>query len=232
MKKRNEIIFDKLKGCIIAGAIGDCIGGYYENQTNPFFDNELNYNWRISDDTQLTLATCEAIIEAKEKVNPEIIAKRFLYWFNAHKLSGIGSSTLKALRDLQFGQHWALAGNQGERTAGNGAAMRIAPLAFFSANREIIRDVCRITHKNDEAYVGALSVILAIEYFIENENPSNVLENIIDNIPDTRVRDRLIEINREPSSSSIKNIADKYGTTGYVVESVPLAIFFSYQNRN
>ena len=37
--------------------------------------------------------------------------------------------------------------------------MRIAPLAFVldagdRSHRVIIRDVCRITHHNDEAYVG------------------------------------------------------------------------------
>tara|TARA_R110002072_G_scaffold196569_1_gene353958 strand:+ start:78 stop:344 length:267 start_codon:yes stop_codon:yes gene_type:complete len=44
----------------------------------------------------------------------------------------------------------------GERSAGSGAAMRIAPLAFccdpgdFDERRDL-RDVCRITYKHDEA---------------------------------------------------------------------------------
>jgi ADP-ribosylglycohydrolase len=41
--------------------------------------------------------------------------------------------------------------------------MRIAPLAFVpSADRVVIRDAVRITHHNDEAYLGALAVVLAI----------------------------------------------------------------------
>lgn len=220
---KNE--YNSFKGCIIGGAIGDCIGGYFENQQNIQFDTNLNYDWRISDDTQLTLATCEAIIEAKGQIKPEFIAKRFVYWFNNHKITGVGSSTLKALRDLQFGQHWALAGRQGEYAAGNGAAMRIAPLAFVEYDRQVINDVCRITHRNDEAYLGALSVALSIKYFKTNSNLDGVLEYIIENIADTKIRDRYIEINAEKKHSVIEEIAKKYGSSGYVIESVPLAVF-------
>ena len=45
--------------------------------------------------------------------------------------------------------------------------MRIAPLAFFcdpsdETARRTIRDVARITHHHEEAYVGALAVVVAI----------------------------------------------------------------------
>ena len=81
-------------------------------------------------------------------------------WFGDGKVTGLGSSTLKALRDLQAGAHWALSGARGEYAAGNGAAMRAAPLAFFldpavDADRTRLRDIARITHHHDEAYVGS-----------------------------------------------------------------------------
>jgi ADP-ribosyl-[dinitrogen reductase] hydrolase len=110
---------DRIIGSLLAGAIGDALGGVTERS-----------GLAISDDTQLTLATCEAIIEAKG-VDPERIAGSFLRWYRAGAISGIGSSTLEALRDLDAGGHWALCGARGERAAGNGAAMRIAPLAFL-----------------------------------------------------------------------------------------------------
>ena len=74
-------------------------------------------------------------------------------------MSGLGSSTLKPLRELQVGGHWALVGRSGEYAAGNGAAMRIAPLAFKQqVDRQTLKDICSITHKNDEAYTGALAI--------------------------------------------------------------------------
>ncbi|HEX3906224.1 MAG TPA: ADP-ribosylglycohydrolase family protein [Polyangia bacterium] len=51
---------------------------------------------------------------------------------------------------LDAGVHWALAGAKGERAAGNGAAMRSAPLAFLldpadEAARRLLRDLSPIT---------------------------------------------------------------------------------------
>jgi ADP-ribosyl-[dinitrogen reductase] hydrolase len=152
-------IKDRLKGCLVGGAVGDSVGSYYEGQNEVAFVDFDTLNG-ITDDTQLTIATCESIIEAK-RVSPESISKKFLECFNRRMLTGLGSSTLKALRDLQAGAHWGLSGRSGEYAAGNGAAMRIAPLAFLlniSEERMLIRDICNITHKNDEAYVGCLSI--------------------------------------------------------------------------
>ena len=99
---------DSIRGCIIAGAIGDALGGPFEGQPGPLEFREHS-NWAISDDSQLTLATCESIIEIG-RVSPEHIAGRFVQWLRDRRITGMGASTLKALRDLDAGAHWALAG--------------------------------------------------------------------------------------------------------------------------
>src|SRR5271165_4909581 len=152
LKRRNQIL-----GCILGGALGDAWGGPWEGNTGHVAF-QIPSRSCVSDDTQLTLATCESIIE-NGGIHPERLASHFATWFAAGRISGIGSSTLKAMRDLVAGVHWALAGSRGEYSAGNDAAMRIAPLAFLldpatRGDRTIIRDVCRITHHNNEAYVG------------------------------------------------------------------------------
>src|SRR5581483_1243360 len=121
---------DAILGCIVGGAIGDAAGAAFEGrEAGSPVASLFEVDWRLTDDTQLTLATCEALTGA-EKPDPALIAASFLRWFRARRLAGLGASTLKALRDLDAGAHWALAGRKGERAAGNGAAMRIAPLAF------------------------------------------------------------------------------------------------------
>src|SRR5262249_7530362 len=84
----------------------------------------------------------------------------------------------------------------------------------------------RITHHNDEAYVGALTIVIAIRSILENEweGNQNLIEIIINEIPDTSVRDRLVEFKEIKGNVPLKEMAKKYGSTGYVVESVPLAI--------
>ena len=221
---------DKVRGCLIAGAIGDAMGGAFEGHRGPLRYREHD-DWRISDDTQLTLATCESIIELGN-VNPEHVAERFLQWYKQRRLSGVGSSTLKALRDLDAGAHWALAGAKGEMSAGNGAAMRIAPLAFHldpgsAEQRQLIRDVCRITHHNEEAHVGALAVVAAIRWltFDETASPTQLFEAVLNYLPDSRVRDRIVELKSLPNDLSVEEVGKQYGTSGYVVESVPLALY-------
>jgi ADP-ribosyl-[dinitrogen reductase] hydrolase len=157
---------NQVMGCLLGGALGDAWGGPSEGTgaPEPF---QIPERTILSDDTELTLATCESIIELG-RVDPEHIASHISRRFLAGRVHGMGSSTLKAMRDLAVGTHWALAGARGEYAAGNGAAMRIAPLAFLvnpsiSRDRVLVRDVCRITHHSDEAYVGALAVLLAIQ---------------------------------------------------------------------
>ena len=218
-------------GCPLAGALGDAWGGPWEGRIGPV-PFEVPSHPVLSDDTQLTLATCESIIET-DAVQPERVATRFAMWFRSGRIRGMGSSTLKAMRDLAAGTHWALAGARGEYSAGNGAAMRIAPLAFIlnpadPDDRITISDVCRITHHNDEAYVGALAVMFAIRAAMSGTymERTTLLGSIAGELPDSSVRDRILqflELRIPPTE-----VAQRFGATGHVVDSVPLALYCAY----
>lgn len=226
-------ISERFEGCIICGSIGDAYGSAYENLTNADSDDTNAFypfgkpentipEWKITDDTQLTLATCEVITE-NDELKTQDFAQRYLDYFKQRRIIGIGASTLKALQELEVGGHWSQVGRKGEYAAGNGAAMRIAPLAFVdNITRKQIREISIITHNNDEAYVGALCVTLAIKAILTKKwtGKENLIELLVDQIPDTRVRDRLIEIKKV---DSLLEIGEK-GNDGYVVNSVPLAI--------
>jgi ADP-ribosylglycohydrolase len=208
---------DRIAGCLVGGAIGDALGGVSERGRVS-----------LSDDTQLTLATCEAI-ESGDRDLPKACGEAFLRWFRAGELTGLGSATLKALRDLSAGAHWALAGARGEMAAGNGPAMRIAPLAFIldprdAKERVTIRDVCRVTHHSDEAYIGALAVLLAIHATSWPPEGSAFLPELADGLPDSRVRDRLLAFAELPPDVGLEAVAERFGASGYVVETVPLAL--------
>lgn len=219
---------DGILGCILGGAIGDAAGSSVEGL--PCSAATMSWReaeWRLTDDTQLTLATCEAITH--DEPHPSLVAAALLRWYRARRLTGLGASTLKALRDLDAGAPWTVSGRTGERAAGNGAAMRIAPLAFCTDphtrdGRRLIRDVCRITHQDDEAYVGALAVVLAIRKAMESGHPPP-LETIIADLPDSSVRDRLELVAALPPGTTPCEAAIRYGTSGHVVDSVPFALF-------
>jgi ADP-ribosylglycohydrolase len=217
----------KIRGSILAGALGDAAGSTDEGSARKEI-NRLVVG-PITDDTQLTLATCESIITTGQ-VSPEHIAATFVKWHRARRFTGLGASTLKALTELEAGQHWALSGAKGERAAGNGAAMRIAPLAycldpFDDTDRRTIRDVCRITHHHDEAYIGALAIVLAIRALAFDSMPLADMPNwVAQQLPDSQVRDRLSELAKF-GPRPIADVAERYGNSGFVVDSVPLALF-------
>jgi ADP-ribosylglycohydrolase len=216
---------DQILGCIIGGAIGDFIGSSFEGMLAPI-DVSIRDTSSISDDTQLTLATCESLTKSR-KISAEVIAKNFAQWYAERRITGIGSSTLKALRDLSFGAHWAIAGASGEMSAGNGAAMRIAPLAFCanplsSKGRLLIRDVSSITHKNDEAIAGALAVAIAI-----SEPSFDFFPALIETLWDSNTRDRIISYSS--SDKTLLALAGEFGVSGYVADTVPLALLAAHR---
>jgi len=111
--------------------------------------------------------------------------------------------------------------------AGNGAAMRIAPLAFVldplsSSDRVTIRDVCRITHHSDEAYIGALAILVSLRLPEEVAPPAFL--HIAGVLPDSLVRDRLIAFSELPPRASLSSVSERFGSSGYVVDTVPLAL--------
>lgn len=219
---------DRILGCLFGGAIGDCVGSSIEGRSSP--DDVLELPWHWTDDTQLTLATCEALAESHTP-DPSTIAEHMAEWFRTGRVTGLGASTRAALTALRLGAHWALAGASGEFAAGNGAAMRIAPLAFFlnphdTKDRRTIRDVARITHKNDEAYAGALAVVVAVRNAVLDAPQSGILGRVADSLPDSRTRDALHELTELPSASrTYTSAASAVGTSGFVAESVPIALF-------
>ncbi len=219
----------EIEACLAAGAIGDALGSHAEGSRVGWVPAEIPLE--ISDDTQLSLATCMSIVQ-RGAVDPEHLAARFAEDYQQRRYRGLGASTTKALLDLANGAHWSQSGCRGERAAGNGAAMRVAPLAFLldperPAERQLLSDVCRITHHTDEAYLGALSIARALRRVrcSPQHLEDALLEHLASALPDCRVRDALRALERLPLDAPLQEAAAISGTSGFVAASVPLALF-------
>lgn len=220
---------ERLEAVLLAGAAGDGFGGPFEGKpADPSRELPALTALRFSDDTQLTLATCRGL--AQGGVDPAVLADAYVEAFRGG-LTGVGSSTLKALRDLAAGQHWALAGATGEFAAGNGAAMRIAPLAFFGdvSDATFVRaigDIARITHRNDEAISAAIAVVCALQWAGSRQQPRReVLASLVATLPDTALSDALAALAALPELAAASDAAKIVGTSGRASEAVALAIF-------
>jgi len=114
-------------------------------------------------------------------------------------------------------------GRKGDRGAGNGAAMRIAPLPSASIpktddGRRTIRDVCRITHHNDEAHIGAVASYW--RFAPRRSKTAFPARPNRDRLPETSVRDRLT--NMRDSTVDCRSLTrPPVRVIRFVIESAP-----------
>ena len=55
--------------------------------------------------------------------------------------------------------------------------------------------------------------------------PGRLLQTVLTYLPDSRVRDRILELAALPNNVTVAEIEKWCGSSGYVVESVPLALY-------
>lgn len=140
-----------MRSAIYGLAVGDALGVPAEFKTRGSFaiKDMVGYGthhqpagtW--SDDTSMTLATCDAI-RRTGNVDAEAIREAFCDWLFQgkyaidHVVFDCGNTTGQA---LQCGH-----GFDDVRSNGNGSLMRILPLAFTDADERTIEAVSSITH--------------------------------------------------------------------------------------
>jgi ADP-ribosylglycohydrolase len=165
------------------------------------------YRWRsrglYSDDTQQALAICDVLLDW-HRVEPDRLAELYIALANpkgsfvgAHR--GIGRSFRQVLADLERGisPRWS-----GQKTAGIGAAMRIAPIPLYHYDdRDALFDSVMsssiMTHRDIRSITGALVVAHAIRRLASGEprDPSLLLwvaADVVRNEP--RIREDFGEI--------------------------------------
>jgi ADP-ribosyl-[dinitrogen reductase] hydrolase len=143
-------------------AIGDALGMPFEGMpartirdrygvVTEFMAGQGLSAGQYTDDTKMMLCIAESIVE-RDQVAPEDIARRFVDWFDGGDLRGIGHTCLESILKLKRGIRWRESGRRGKWAAGNGTAMRIAPVGLFDCHDlERLKEDCWatsvITHK-------------------------------------------------------------------------------------
>jgi len=187
---------DRIRGCLLGLAVGDALGapleGLSAQQIKTHYDRVEDYvdgvqawkrkpyRWRMpglySDDTQQALAISDVLIE-RGCVDQDRLAELYVGLANpkgkfvgAHR--GIGRSFRLVLADLEKGMS---PGETGQKTAGIGAAMRIAPIALYfdqlDADSALIFEsvmaASLMTHRDVRSLSGAFLVVHAVRRLAE-----------------------------------------------------------------
>lgn len=169
----------KIRGMFLGVAIGDALGMPFESKPYEFVKTiKKRENYRSgrknkgswTDDTQLTIATAKAILNADGVDMYEIVIEHILAYFDT--VSGWGSTTREAVKKLSEGTHWSTSGDfQGNerRGLGNGVPMKIAPVAaYFALTRnlenftKILVDFTAMTHQTSIAVSSCLAHVAAL----------------------------------------------------------------------
>lgn len=172
-----------LKSAIYGFAIGDALGVPYEfRQRNTYVCNGMiGYGtWEQpkgtwSDDTSMTLATCESI-KAKNKIDLNDIFNNFKLWvykgmFTAHnELFDIGNTTREAILKGS--------GIDDINSNGNGSLMRILPLAFIECTDEDIENVSALTHAHEISKEACVIYVHIARELIKGRNIKDILKEV------------------------------------------------------
>ncbi len=235
---------DRFIGCLLGVAIGDALGMPVEGWSGEAI--RMRYGvlsdfqpspsrglraGQFTDDTQMMLMHAESIV-ATGRIDGDDLAHRFVAWLRSGDVRGIGVSTLRSIRRLERGIHWHESGQTGKFAAGNGVAMRIAPVGLFDCQhveklKEDVNTAGAITHRNVEALLGGLAVAYAVAHLATAKTePANLIEETIAFIGDCGVSrnlrrtQRLLESNA-PAADALATL----GSTGYVVHTVGSAFY-------
>ena len=235
---------DRFVGCLLGLAVGDALGMPAEGRTRPQIERMFADGLRFlpderrgmpagcfTDDTQLMLCHLDSILE-KGCVDTADIAQRFLNLFLGEGIRGIGASTLKALLRLQSGVRAEEAGEEGFWAAGNGVAMRIAPVGLLFAFVEgdiydEVRKAAVMTHRNEEAIAGGYVVAEVVRRCAGKDmGIAEAAQKALQRVETTKVAERLKEaLKMLEEGVAAEEAVMRLGTGGYVVETVASAVY-------
>lgn len=168
----------KARGALLGAACGDALGAPFEGMPTRLRDDLTAFDQstamlRYTDDTAMTIGLAESLIEVGD-LDEDHLATVFARHWRAEPWRGYGRSTFGLLQSLAAGASWrtvAATRFGGQGSWGNGAAMRVTPVALFAREVHGAMDLARrtavVTHAHplaiDGAAVQAGAIALAME---------------------------------------------------------------------
>ena len=170
---------DQFTGCLIGQCLGDSLGflveGFPTEECEKYVTGPMQ-SWfngtmddcpfgQYTDDSQLARDLLESIVTCG-RFEPADYANRIAAIFAENRIVGRGVATHNAAMRLIDGMSWEESGTPAP-AAGNGAAMRAAPIGlfFFDDSQRLVEaahDQGRITHLDPRCAAGAAAIAGAV----------------------------------------------------------------------
>ncbi len=193
-KALNDTAEDRAVAAYLGMAIGDALGATVEFMTPREIRAEYGVHdtirgggWlklrsgEVTDDTTMALALGESILE-QGSVEAVAVAQAFDRWMRAKPVD-IGNTVRRGL--LRFRQTGEAQVPPNDEDAGNGACMRVLPvaLATWRQDREAVRAAVQtqshVTHNNQLSDAATECVVLMVQSFLAGRSRIEVLHELV-----------------------------------------------------
>lgn len=180
----SDVLRSRFRGALVGQAVGDACGFPLEGLPparcreraeqavrGELARSEAGFAFgQVTDDTQMALAIARSLAE-RGAADPQDIAERFGALWSEGRIVGQGLACRTAVLRILDGAGWDQAGAP-EGRAGNGAAMRTAPVGLFFYQDipqldEAADRIARITHRDLRARAGAVAVSRAVAHLVQ-----------------------------------------------------------------
>lgn len=185
----------KSKGLIFGLAIGDAQGYKVEfinlAQIKAKYGTEgitdLPKPALYSDDTQMSIAIAEALIESGDKNIETImqsIKNEFVKWYHSPENNRApGNACLQGVLNMEDGEHWSKSGIKDSK--GCGSAMRAAPIGYlYQNNPEKLKEVasasgiCTHGHKTADAACNGAAYLVKLA--LDGVKPNQMIPRLLE----------------------------------------------------
>ncbi len=238
----------RIRGTLLGTAVGDALGLPSEGISRRRAKKLFKGRWRhrlvlnrgmISDDTEHTLFVAQSLIAHATSLDR--FQRRLawsLRWWLVSLPAGVGFATLRAILRLWIGFRPS---RSGVASAGNGPAMRVAPIGALFAESpsrldEFVTAATRITHTDSRALTGAKAIALVVAWTVRDdltERPSldDFVNLLLSAGPDDaewrQLLDAIAQAHRQEETVEefAADLGLQAGVTGYVYHTVPVAAY-------
>lgn len=233
-------MIDRYRGALVGTAVGDALGAPVEGRRSTrsyvaALDRETG-NLRFTDDTAMTIGLAESLIEVGG-FDGDHMAHTFARHYAAEPWRGYGASPPEVFGKLERGVPWDEAAASlfgGAGSFGNGAAMRVAPVALFShpdthTVAGMARNTAIITHTHPEGIDGAVCQAVAVERVLaldsdEAVEPQRLIDEIRPHLTTATFRDKLCYLSSSIGRRNPRDLAQVLGSGISAHTSVPTAL--------
>jgi poly(ADP-ribose) glycohydrolase ARH3 len=231
----------KFRGALVGAAVGDALGAPFEGMATvpPATLSALGHArgpLRFTDDTHMTLGLAQSLVE-RRGFDGAHMAAAFARNFAAEPWRGYGAGPPEVFRRLEAGVPWDQAARTlfgGDGSFGNGAAMRVAPVALLTCPRLpetawLARQTARITHAHPLGIEGAVLQACAITLLLQHSpaaplDVARFLRMVQEPLEGPSYPEALDLIGRRLAAGD-RNAGPEFGHGVAATEAVPAALY-------